>query len=45
MNAVRLCLALLLIPWLLVACADLKVEPFPEADQAAEGAARKCAAE
>ena len=30
MNAVRLCLALLLVPWLLVACADLKVEPFPK---------------
>ena len=30
MNAFRLCMALLLIPWLLVACAGVKVEPFPE---------------
>ena len=30
MNTFRLCMALLLIPWLLVACAGLKVEPFPE---------------
>ena len=30
MNAFRLCMALLLIPWLLVACAGLKVEPFPK---------------
>ena len=30
MNVFRLCIALLLIPWLLVACAGLKVEPFPE---------------
>ena len=30
MNTFRPCMALLLIPWLLVACAGLKVEPFPE---------------
>ena len=30
MNAFRLCIALLLIPWLLVACAGVKVEPFPK---------------
>ena len=30
MNAFRLYMALLLIPWLLVACAGLKVEPFPK---------------
>ena len=30
MNAFRLYMALLLIPWLVVACASLKVEPFPK---------------
>ena len=30
MNAFRLYMALLLIPWLVVACTHLKVEPFPE---------------
>ena len=30
MNTFRLCMALLLIPWLLVACAGVKVEPFPK---------------
>ena len=30
MNVRRLCMALLLIPWLVGACTHLKVEPFPE---------------
>ena len=30
MNVRRLCMALVLIPWLVGACTHLKVEPFPE---------------
>ena len=45
MNTFRPCMALLLIPWLLVACAEPESRAVPGADQAAESAARKCAAE
>ena len=45
MNAFRLYMALLLIPWLVVAVRGPESRAVPGADQAAEGAARKRAAE